>query len=558
MIITLFYIFFTALMASLILVPPISHLAIRVGGVDVPDERKVHCDDTPRLGGIAIFSAFLFAVLFFCDIDRQIKGFLSGAIIIFLTGLADDLTNLNPRQKFLGEILAATIAVVIGGLELSSLGNPLGLGILGLGPFAIPFTIFAVVGVTNAVNLLDGLDGLAAGGTAIACLAFGTLAYQSGNYSLLALDVALIGAIIGFLRYNTYPATIFMGDSGSLFLGYCMGIFSVMLVTAGNGNVTISTYIPLIILAVPILDTLVVMSKRLCNGNRVFSPDKSHIHHRLLEIGIGHKYSVILVYGISYLLSLFAVLCYKVQDYILVAVLFVGATSFYALITLLFRVRIAGRIPGIRSNQPIRHTRTFRRLVELTQRLLGLIKYLLLAIITLALFTPPSSNPKIIITAGILLLLFAVLLLLVKQQESMFLQFVIYFNSAFVIYLMENFGRNTTLFGLPLLTLSNGLFLCLLVVEGAKIFLRKRTDYLIGTPFEYLVLLIVIAVPLLPTAFTSQYHLLTVAAKSVIMFMAYQLVLIRQVKKNRKIIFATFIALMVFIAKYLLANGSQL
>ena len=329
MTITLFYIFFTALMASLILIPPISHLAIRVGGIDVPDERKVHCDDTPRLGGIAIFSAFLFAVLFFCDIDLQIKGFLSGAVIIFLTGLADDLTNLTPRQKFLGEIIAATIAVVIGGLELSSLGNPLGLGTISLGPFAIPFTIFAVVGVTNAVNLLDGLDGLAAGGTAIACLAFGTLAYQSGNYSLLALDLALIGAIIGFLRYNTYPAKIFMGDSGSLFLGYCMGIFSVMLITSGNTK--ISTYTPLVILAVPVLDTLVVMFKRLSLGNKVFSPDKSHIHHRLLEIGIGHKYSVILVYGISYFLSLFAVLCYDLPDYILVGHCLSARVSFMPL-----------------------------------------------------------------------------------------------------------------------------------------------------------------------------------------------------------------------------------
>ncbi len=150
------------------------------------------------------------------------------------------------------------------------------------------------------------------------------------------------------------------------------------------------------------------------------------------------------------------------------------------------------------------------------------------------------------------------MLLLIKEQGNRFLHFVLYFNSAFVIYIMENLGRDTAVFGVPMLTISTGLFLALLAVEGTKIFLRKRTDSLISTPFEYLVLLIVIAVPLLPTAYTGQYHLLTVAAKSVIMFTAYQLVLMRQVKKNRKIILATFIALLVFIAKYLLANGFQL
>ncbi|ACM20493.1 UDP-N-acetylglucosamine--undecaprenyl-phosphate N-acetylglucosaminephosphotransferase, putative [Geotalea daltonii FRC-32] len=552
---TYFYIFISALMTSVILIPPISRLAIRVGGIDKPDERKVHCDETPRLGGIAIFSAFLFSTLFFCDIDRQIKGFLSGAVIIFLTGLADDLTNLSPKQKFLGEIIAAAVAVIVGGLELSSLGNPFGLGQITLGPLAIPFTIFAVVGVTNAVNLLDGLDGLAAGGTAIACLAFGTLAYQTGNHSLLALDAALLAAIVGFLRYNTYPATIFMGDSGSLFLGYCMGIFSVMLVTTAAAE--ISVFVPLVVLAVPIIDTLVVMSNRLFKGKKIFSPDKSHIHHRLLDLGIGHKYCVILVYGISYFLSLFAVVCYRFPEYVLVTVLIVGATFFYIVVNLICRKKIAERIE-LKSNQPIRETRTYRRMVEFSQRLLVLLKYLLLTILILALFTPSGNNPKVIFTASLLLLLFAILLLLMKDKEDMFLHFALYLNGAFVIFIMENLGRETTLLGIPLLTISNHLFFSLLAVEGAKIFLRKRTDYLISNPFEYLILLIVIAVPLLPTDFTSRYHLLTVAAKSVIMFVAYRLVLLRQVSKNKKIVFATFIALIIFIAKYLMSNDFQL
>lgn len=186
--VSLFYIFFTSLMTSVILIPPISRLSVRVGGMDTPDERKVHDNEIPRLGGIAIFCAFLFSVLFFIDIDHQLKGFMAGAVVIFLTGLADDLTGLSPSNKFVGEILAAYVAVISGGLTLSTIGNPLGLGEIHLGYLAIPFTVFAVVGVMNAINLIDGLDGLAGGTSAVACLAFGILAWKTGNYTLSLLQ----------------------------------------------------------------------------------------------------------------------------------------------------------------------------------------------------------------------------------------------------------------------------------------------------------------------------------------------------------------------------------
>jgi len=177
---TLYYIFGSALTVSLIMIPPIAKLSARFGGIDRPDDRKVHSGDTPRLGGIAIFCAFLFPVLFFVDINAQVKAFLSGAVLIFLTGLADDLTSLKPWHKLLGETAAATIAIVSGGLWVTTLGNPLGLGEIALGHFAIPFTIIAAVGLINAINMIDGLDGLAGGILAVACLAFAVISWQVG------------------------------------------------------------------------------------------------------------------------------------------------------------------------------------------------------------------------------------------------------------------------------------------------------------------------------------------------------------------------------------------
>ena len=300
-----FYILITSLIATTIAVPFVSRLSLRFGGLDAPGGRKIHNKATPRLGGIAIFCSLLFTVIFFSEINQQIKGFLAGAIVIFLTGLADDLGNLTPRHKFIGQFIAAGIAIFMGDICVRNIGDPFGLGIIELGPFAIPFTVIGIVGLMNAINLLDGLDGLAGGVCTLACISFAVISYSSGNPILFTLVIALLGALLGFLRYNNYPAIIFMGDCGSLLLGYCMGVFSVLLATGGEQPV--SPYIPLLILAVPILDTLVVMINRKRAGKRLFLPDQTHLHHRLLDLGIGHRYTVIIVFGLSYLLCLIVI-----------------------------------------------------------------------------------------------------------------------------------------------------------------------------------------------------------------------------------------------------------
>jgi len=378
----------TALVTALVMVPQSTRLALVLGGIDHPDARKVHRTGTPRLGGIGIMLSLLLAVLLFMDISVEMWGFLGGALIVFLTGLVDDLANLTPRKKLGGQFLAASVAVLAGGIELHSFGDLFGLGELRLGYLSVPITIFAIVGLANAINLLDGLDGLAAGVCAMATATFAVLAYSSGNDELLALCLALLGALIGFLKYNTHPARTFMGDSGSLLLGYCMGTFSIMLVSGGNRS--ISEVTPLMVLAVPIFDTLLVMGKRLISGQRLFSPDNSHFHHRLLGLCHEHHTTVRIIHGVCYVLSGLALACRNLSDSMILAIL-LGAYG-----VLLFAVwQLAGMIGRRRRCQPRAVANTMEMLRQFkwqAQRTRRPVKSLMFAIVLLAILIP--AQPK--------------------------------------------------------------------------------------------------------------------------------------------------------------------
>ncbi|MDA8414136.1 MAG: MraY family glycosyltransferase [Desulfobacteraceae bacterium] len=531
--ISLFYILATPALICTILVPFVARLSVRMGVLDSPDERKVHRQATPRLGGIAIFCALLFTIIFFFEIDRQIKGLLAGAIIIFLTGLADDLTNLTPRQKFAGEFLAAGLAVFMGGICVRHLGNPLGLGTIVLGPLAVPFTILGIVGLINAINLLDGLDGLAGGVCAIACAAFAILSYISGNDVLLLLNVALLGSLLGFLRYNHYPAIIFMGDGGSLLLGYCMGVFSVLLASSGPNPV--SPYIPLLVLGVPILDTLVVMFNRRRAGKRLFSPDKTHLHHRLLDLGIRHRATVLIVFGLSYGLSIVAITGLGLNDSSLLALLLLGALVVYG--ALIYLVRYDRRIRfDFSSEAPLQVTKHIRSLVHRSGYLTRAIKYLLLAVLLLPVCISSQDVHSLSLVPLVILVVSLALFFSRRNWNSILVQGCVYVPGFFMVLVVENLGRDETLLGLPLVTVSHLLFLLLLFLVGIKVLVRNRFSRLLISPFEYLIMLIILIVPLLPQSLSEPYNLLTVAAKSVVLFVAFKLVLMRHMRQNRKVI----------------------
>lgn len=296
--IALSYIFMTALAASLIMVPFLYRWGMQQKMLDLPNERKVHCDAVPRLGGIAICMAFLFTLLLYVDLPREMRGILAGVLIIFVTGLVDDLYGLSPMRKFFGEICAVLATMAVGNLYIRTLGDLFGQGEIIL-PFwiALPFTVVAIVGVVNAFNLIDGLDGLAGGVSVISLAGFGLLAFLSGNLEVQIVCVALVGAMLGFLRYNFFPARIFMGDAGSLMVGFIISFLALYLTQLGSSQ--IQPVVPLLVVGLPVADAVWVMISRLCSGKNPFAADRTHIHHKFLALGIEHSHTVILMYSIS-------------------------------------------------------------------------------------------------------------------------------------------------------------------------------------------------------------------------------------------------------------------
>lgn len=296
--------FLLAMFVSFVLTPYIKKLAFKIGAIDKPDSRRVHTRIMPRLGGLAIYIGFVLAAIASLELTKDIIGILLGGTIIVTVGVLDDKYQLSAKVKLLGQVLAACILVAFG-IQIEWINNPFG-GYFYLEYFSIPITIFWVVSFTNVVNLIDGLDGLAAGVGAIASLTVGLVAWQFGYYHIAVLSAALCGAIIGFLRYNFNPASIFMGDTGSMFIGYTMAAISVY--GAVKTAATVALFVPAIALGLPIMDTAFAILRRYSNGRPIFSPDKGHLHHRLLERGFNQKEAVLLMYGITAALCIGAVL----------------------------------------------------------------------------------------------------------------------------------------------------------------------------------------------------------------------------------------------------------
>lgn len=544
--ITLFYILLSALIVVLILIPPITHLAVTLDKVDIPDTRKIHSGKIPRLAGVAIFLAVLFSILLFCEITRPVRGFLAGGVIIFATGLYDDLLGLRPRWKLLGEILAALTAVIIGDIALSNLGDLFGSGDIHLGWLAIPFTVLGIVGVTNAINLLDGLDGLAGGVSAIAAVALGLLAYMVGNQQLLYLIVALLGALLGFLKFNTYPARIFMGDGGSLFIGYSLAVFAVILCCGTSSHVSAVT--PLLILVVPIVDTLIVMVTRWRSGLALSSPDNSHIHHRLLGVGFGHKATVIIIYSLSYLMAIIGISINRLPDYQQLGLL-IPIIVILALLHRFIKPQMLDQLPVLSSDQSLRQSPGYKRLLDYSGRIISLSKYLVMIVVGLVIFLPGDLSFNAPSVSGLLFILSVTVLLMSRDWGNPFLHFIIYFDGAYLLFLVENFGRATYFSGLSLLYLSHALLFVLMLCCALRLYIDRRSRDLMHSPLEYLLFFLVVSVPLLPPEFSQHYHLLTVMAKTVILFAAYRLVQLRKGRRHRRIIVTTLLALLVVAVK---------
>lgn len=296
--------FFTVLVST----PAVKILACKVGAIDIPDgKRRVHKAPIPRLGGLAIFFGFMVSVLAFIDIDSQTRGILIGVLLIVAVGILDDIKQLKASVKLVVQIIAATIAVCHG-VQITAISVPTFIasgGILPLKWLSVPITILWIVGVTNAVNLIDGLDGLAVGISSIATFSIFFIAILAGEPTVALVSAALAGSCLGFLPYNFNPAKIFMGDTGSTFLGFILSVICIQ--GLFKGYAIISFIIPFLILGLPIFDTSVAIIRRIHNKRPIMGADRGHLHHKLIDMGFSQKQTVAILYIIAVLLGLSSV-----------------------------------------------------------------------------------------------------------------------------------------------------------------------------------------------------------------------------------------------------------
>ena len=301
--------FAVAAVLSYFFTPPVKNFAHKVGAIDVPkDARRMHKKPIPRLGGLAIYGGFLCSILIFGQLDETMLCVLLGAAIIVALGIFDDVLALGAKLKFVVQIVAAAIPVCIGDLQIGLFTNlnPLSdTPFVHLGILAVPVTIIWIVGITNAVNLIDGLDGLAVGISSIAAITMLAVALLTGNMPIAITMAALAGACIGFMPYNLNPAKIFMGDTGSTFLGYMLATVSIM--GLFKFYAVISFAVPFLILGLPIFDTANAIIRRVAAGRSPMSPDRGHVHHKLIDMGFNQKQAVAILYAISATLGLTAV-----------------------------------------------------------------------------------------------------------------------------------------------------------------------------------------------------------------------------------------------------------
>ena len=309
---------------ALLVTPGVIWFARKTGALDKPNQRKVHKKPIPRIGGLGIWLSFMIAILIvnsYTDVpdeqEFELIGLLVSSTLIVILGLIDDYTDLPAKAKLLGQIVAACVLVVGFGVRVDFITDPFGDYIF-LEYLAIPLSVFWVVGITNTVNLIDGLDGLAAGVSTIAAITICLVALQQDILFIAVVTACLAGSAVGFLYYNFNPARIFMGDSGSMFLGFMLSGISI--IGAVKAATTIALIVPILALGLPIMDTTFAIVRRYRGGGPIFKPDKGHLHHRLLDLGFTQRQAVLLMYVISAMLGLSAVALTEVSSQIAVVI----------------------------------------------------------------------------------------------------------------------------------------------------------------------------------------------------------------------------------------------
>jgi UDP-GlcNAc:undecaprenyl-phosphate GlcNAc-1-phosphate transferase len=533
-----------SVMITIILIPALSGMAVRVRFVDVPDERKVHERPVPVVGGIAMAIGAIVPVAYWQNGDDFVRAWIIGSLVLAVFGMIDDFRGLSPATKFAGQIAAALVVILYGGIKITSIGMLLPDGLEIPDWLAIPLTVVAIVGVTNAINLADGLDGLAGGISMLILCALGYLAYLEGDASIGFIALALGGAIFGFLKFNTFPATVFMGDTGSQFLGFSAITLSLDLT---QGNTALSPLLPLLLLGLPVMDTLFVFTSRMADGKSPFAADRNHFHHRLMKLGLHHAESVVVIYILQAALIVTAYVFRFYSDMVLLT----GYLAFS--IVILYVLTHAGRI-GWHLNRygwfdrvlksTLRRWRDDGTIIRHTFRLfeVGMPVLLLLTCFI------PATVPRYVTWLSPM---FAAAIILTWRLKGALLGSVIrltlYMTIPFVVYLSETMPADW-MAGMPSRVNNMMIAVLTLFIIVISKFSRRRKGFK-STPMDFLILFLAVTCPYLPIQNTGDYRIGMIAAKIIIFFFCYEVMLAELRGKYNRVAPALILSLVVLAVK---------
>lgn len=497
------------------LIPPLQLAAGRLKFMDVPGGRKVHAGPIPQIGGIAFGSAALLSILFWIPQDRVVTPILFSALVILGFGIWDDRAGLGYTTKLAGQLIAVFIVVVIGEVRLDQLpflfeiDTPIWI--------SIPVTMLFLIGATNAVNLSDGLDGLAGGLAFLSFAGIAYLSYLSHDSTVLIFAAGFLGGLLGFLRYNTYPARIFMGDAGSQLLGFFMGILVILLCDSSRGP--FSPSVGLLIMGLPFLDTIAVMGNRLAKGGSPFVGDRNHVHHKLLALGFSHYEAVIVIYAIQAVMVGLGYLLRWQSDTLILSIYFTFAFCMFALfLATERRVMLLSATAGGRVFSDTRLARISLWLSDMAPRYLAVVVPLFL---TMNVFLP-GHVPMDVGYAAISLFTVVLLgLFLVPQHRPLFVRGGLYVGSAFLMYMSEQ-AEIPNIWPIYLTQNVVLAFIAVLVLLSMRF---SRSNRFQTTPLDYLMVFFALIIPLLPEMRADMPTLSILAGKLIVLYFSFELLL---------------------------------
>ena len=512
--------FLLAMIVTMAWLPVFGRAAAKWGIVDKPGVRKVHSIAIPRVGGLAMGLGVLVAALIVIPLDANNRWFLIAAGVLAACGAADDRFDLDYRIKLAGQLVAILIVVLAGDAQIHSVTLderlPLPQWI------SIPLTVLFLVGITNAINLADGLDGLAGGTTFLCLAALAMLAHGSGQPVTAALSLAFAGAILGFLRFNTFPASVFMGDAGSQLLGFAVGVLSLR--ATQSSATALSAATPILLLALPILDTLSVMVQRVSEGRSPFSADKNHIHHKLLALGFDHHEAVMVIYAIQADLFLLAYWLRYESDLTIL-----GVVSIFFVVSIAFLQTAARRGWRIRDRDEEKKDSALARLLSILREPQFLPRWSYLAVVLgvgvytlsiLAKTAKVTGDVQFLLVA--LLAVVSILLLILRAKPLNIIEkAALYTTAAVLVYLDVVLPEQHALAMLGWAAIG-------VAAAGTVLRLRLASDRrFVLTPLDLIVLFVALVVPSLPGSFALPDGGAAGIAKLVTLFYALEVLLSR-------------------------------